>query len=357
MIATVAATARAEFFDGVSARARLVSLTIAQGQLRIDGDAWHEQVAIDEVEWPERTRHGARIARLSGGRSLQAVDAPAWDAWWRASGMAESAVVKAQQSWRGTAVAVVLLLALLGASYQWGVPWLSRAALLLVPLSADRAIGDAALASLDGRLLQPSQLPPERQQQLREAFANAVQRAHPADAAGYELRFQHTPRGSPLGANAFALPGGVIIVTDALVELFNGRDDVLIGVLGHELGHVRLRHGMRLLVQVTLVGTVTTLAWGDFSALLAAAPALLGQMAYSRDLEREADSEAITLLRANGISPAVMLELFERLAGTRAGAGQAAGEKGPAESGLGIAFSSHPGDEERMRVFREAAGR
>jgi predicted Zn-dependent protease len=120
---------------------------------------------------------------------------------------------------------------------------------------------------------------------------------------------------------------------------------------------VRLRHGMRMLVQVTLVGTVTTLAWGDFSALLAAAPALLGQMAYSRDLEREADSEAITLLRANGISPAVMLELFQRLAGARPATGQAAGEKEAPASGLGIAFSSHPGDAERMRTFRDAAAR
>jgi Zn-dependent protease with chaperone function len=350
------ASTEAEFFDGVSARARRVTLRIVGDQLRIDGEAWHEQVALDEVQWPERTRHGARITRLSGGRSLQALDAAAWDAWWLAGGMAESAVVKAQQSWRGTAVAVVLLLVLLGASYQWGVPWLSRGALLLVPESADRAIGEAALDSAVGSLLQPSKLPAARQEQLRAAFASAVQRTHPNDPPAYELRFHATPRGSLLGPNAFALPGGTIVVTDALVELFKDRDDVLLGVLGHELGHVRLRHGMRLLVQVTLVGSVTTLVLGDFSTLLAAAPALLGQMAYSRDLEREADQEAIALLRASGISPAVMVALFERLGGAKTGAGQAAGDK-EERSGLGIAFSSHPADEERMQVFREAAAR
>jgi Zn-dependent protease with chaperone function len=345
--------AEAEFFDGISARARRVRLTIAQGQLRIDGEAWHEQVALDEVQWPERTRHGARIARLSGGRSLQALDPPAWDAWWQASGMADTAVVRAQQSWRGTALAVALLLVLLAAGYQWGVPWLSRAALLLVPHSADRAIGEAALRSVEGAMLQPSRLPAERQQQLRAAFAKAVQRAYPGEAVAYDVRFQRADR--RIGANAFALPGGTVIVTDAMVELFQDRDDVLIGVLGHELGHVRRRHGMRMLVQVTLVGTVTTLALGDFSTLLAAAPALLGQMAYSRDLEREADAEAIVLLRANGISPAVMLELFQRLSGDTPAGGTAAGRQQADDGGIGIAFSSHPGDEERRRLFREAA--
>jgi Zn-dependent protease with chaperone function len=202
-------------------------------------------------------------------------------------------------------------------------------------------------------MLQPSRLPAERQQQLRAAFAKAVQRAYPGEAVAYDVRFQHADR--RIGANAFALPGGTVIVTDAMVELFQDRDDVLIGVLGHELGHVRLRHGMRMLVQVTLVGTVTTLALGDFSTLLAAAPALLGQMAYSRDLEREADAEAIVLLRANGISPAVMLELFDRLSGGGPAAGGSAGRAQPDDAGIGIAFSSHPGDEERRRLFREAA--
>ena len=87
--------------------------------------------------------------------------------------------------------------------------------------------------------------------------------------------------------------------------------------------------------------------------MLAAAPALLGQSAYSRDFEREADDDAITLLRANGLSPAVMIELFERLAGSRPAGG--AGEGGAFD--LGIALASHPADAERVRRFRAAAAR
>ncbi|HWH83980.1 MAG TPA: M48 family metallopeptidase, partial [Burkholderiaceae bacterium] len=201
----------------------------------------------------------------------------------------------------------------------------------------------------------------ERQQALRAAFAHALAQAGPELArTPYDLRFHASPaRGAGgrggIGPNAFALPGGTIVVTDEMLALLQGRDDVLIGVLGHELGHVRRRHGMRLLVQTTLIATASSLAWGDFSSVLAAAPALLGQRSYSRDFEREADTDAITLLQANGLSPALMVELFERLAAQRSGA-QRDTEHRPAVD-LGIALASHPDDAERIARFREAAAR
>jgi Zn-dependent protease with chaperone function len=363
-------TLPAEHFDGVSARAQRVQLRIAAGQLQIEGDGVNHTLPLADVQWPERTRHGARVAHLRGGGSLRALDAQAWDDWARAGGVHESAVVRAQQNWRSTGVAVALLLALAGAAYQWGVPWLARSTLAALPAAADRAIGDAALRSFDDVLLKPSAVPAARQQQLREALAQAVARADPVgERPTYELRF-HTSvkQGSSgsgsnndnekaktqLGANAFALPGGTIVVTDEMLQLLEGRDDVLIGVLAHELGHVRRRHGMRMLVQATLISSAAAIAWGDFSSVLATAPALLGQSAYSRDFEREADDDAIALLRANGLSPAVMVELFERLARSRAAA-DATAANGPFD--LGIALASHPADAERMQRFRDAAAR
>lgn len=352
-----------DYFDGVSARPWRVRLRLHQGALhldRCDTDATARVVPLAEVEWPERTRHGARAAHFRSGGSVQALDPDAWDAWTRAARVRESAVVRAQQSWRSTFVAMLALVLLIGAGYQWGVPWLARGVLGVLPASVDQAIGDAALSSFDDWLLRPSAVSAPRQQQLREAFARIAQAA---DASGrqpagtpYELRFHASPkRGgaadakSLLGPNAFALPGGVIVVTDDMLQLLQGRDDVLLGVLGHELGHVRRRHGMRMLVQASLIATAASIAWGDFSSVLAAAPALLGQAAYSRDFEREADGDAIALLRAGGVSPAVMVELFERLAARRGTAGEAGGFE------LGIALASHPADVERMQRFRHAA--
>jgi Zn-dependent protease with chaperone function len=372
----------AEFFDGISARARPVELNIHSGALHIEGDGVALSVPLAQVQWPERTLHGGRVAHIRAGGSLRALDAGAWDAWARASGISESPVVAAQQSWRLTLIAVVLLVMLAAVGYQWGVPALARVVLAALPASADRAVGEAALRSFTDSLLLPSDVPIARQQQLRDAFAIAVERTYPPGRRpAYEVQFHASPKidksmpsdadtekpeadkpgenaGKPnrtkLGANAFALPGGAIVVTDEMVRLLQGRDEVLIGVLGHELGHVQRRHGMRMLVQATLIGTAASIAWGDFSTVLAAAPVLIGQSAYSRNFEREADGEAITLLKANGISPSVMIELFERLAASR---GAKPGEAKNGAFDLGISLASHPADAERMQRFREAAAR
>ena len=143
-----------------------------------------------------------------------------------------------------------------------------------------------------------------------------------------------------MGANAFALPGGDIVLTDDLARLMADMPDALVGVLAHELGHVRHRHGMRAVVQAGLVGVVAGLVIGDFSALLAAAPAVLAEASYSRDFEREADEDARSLMLAAGINPRVMVAFFERVAKER-------------PSQLPIAIASHPATEERIRFFSE----
>jgi Zn-dependent protease with chaperone function len=355
----------ADYFDGLSARARRVNLRLESGQLHLSGDGIQLAVPVSEVRWPERTRHGARTAHFQQGGSVQALDAGDWDAWARRVGLHESVVIKAQQSWRGAVLAVLLLVGVLAAGYQWGVPWLARAALVAIPKSVDRTVGDAVLRSFDDSLLLPSAVPSARQEALRTAFAQAVARMQPkAQPLNYELRFHNSPRvpsrrgqATRLGPNAFALPGGVVIVTDEMLKLLEGRDDVLIGVLGHELGHVQRRHGMRMLVQTTLIGAVASALWGDISTVLAAAPALLGQSAYSREFEREADDDAVALLRANGMSPLVMVELFERLQKQRGTDASDQDEKAASAFDLGIALASHPADAERIQRFRDAAAR
>jgi Zn-dependent protease with chaperone function len=352
MQATAPGVLAAEYFDGASARAHRVHLSIAADHLLLQGDSIALQIPLAHVQWPERTRHGKRVAHLRDGGSLQAEHAASWDAWLAAAGVRESHVVRAQQSWRATAASVVALLLLAVAGYLWGLPWAARAIVAFVPSSVDRSIGDAAWESIAPRWLAPSTLPPARQQALRDGFARLVERTYPAHARPeHELRFHGSTHGR-LGANAFALPGGRIVITDELVRLLEGRDDVVLGVLAHELGHVHHRHGMRSLVQVTLLGTATSLAFGDFSNVLAAAPVLFGQLGYSRDFEREADEHAVRMLRACELSPELMVTLFERLASARPGKGD-----GGARGGIGIAFASHPADAERIRLFRDAARR
>ena len=343
----------ARYFDGRSARARAVRLTLEAGHLVAApvGDQADREVRgpterwpLDQVQWPERTRHGRRVVHLAGGGQLEVADAAAFDAWRAESGVAESWVVRAQQHWRATLAALVLLLALLAAGYRFGVPWMADAVVAAIPHHVDRSVGEAAFENLRSRWLEPSQLPPARQQALRDLCAAALAASVPRTAQrSWTLHFH--AGGKVLGANAFALPDGSIVITDEMVALLDGHDDTLAGVFGHEYGHVHLRHGMRALARFTLVSTAASVALGDFSTVLAGLPAVLAQLGYSRDAEREADEQAARLLVASGRKPEAMVVLFERLA--QRDGGRAGG------NALPIALASHPQDEERVRFFRE----
>lgn len=361
------------YFDGTHGKGHGVQLYLDATQLRIVGDGIDHRVALRSMQWPERTRHGARIAHLEGGGSVQSQDSAAWDAWCQAAGLHDSLVVRLQQSWRGVLASMLLLIMLLIALQQWGVPVAARAALVVIPRTVDTAVGDYAQAAIDKQLMEPSTLPAHQAQALRDALAKAVA----GMPAGSVPQWQLVLRASKLGPNALALPNGTIILTDDMVEMVDGNVDVLVGVLAHELGHVQDRHGMRMLVQVTALGAIASMVVGDFSSLLASVPVLMGQASYSRQAEQESDAFAVDVLRQAGVSPIVMVTMFEKLAAWRVRTAQEAhakrraekpeqstnakepAEKSDAESDplswLGIAFASHPADAERVRYFQEAA--
>lgn len=342
------------FFDGRSSRPHAARLYV-QGDLLLvappPGESFEAlRLPLARLRWPERTRHGGRLLQLPDGASVQALDVPAWDAWVAELGRTESWVVRAQQNWRGVALALALLLAASAALYQWGLPWVARGVTAAVPTSVDAMIGAEVLESIDQSLLAPSRLAPAEQERLRRAFARMVQAAHPDDAPAWKLEFRRA-RDKRLGPNALALPGGTIVLTDELVQLMPGDEDAVLGVLGHELGHVRLRHAMRQLVQASAVGFAVSIAFGDFGTLIGSAPVLLATLGYSRDAEREADAESVRLMRAAGISPRVVVGFFEAIERWRAEQKRA----GLDDDAIGLAFSSHPATAERIAFFRDAA--
>lgn len=337
-------TLQASYYDGISARPQAVTLSIDAAGLRIAGDSFVHYVPLHEVQWPERTRHGMRKAHFAHGGVVQCADSTAWDHWYAASGQRESLLIKLQQSWRGVAICLFVLIALLVGLQQWGLPVISRAVVAVTPLSVDAALGQSSLKAIDEQLMEPSQLPAAEQTRLREAFTRTLTHSS-AQIPDWQLVFRHSP---VVGANAFALPGGTMVMTDELVELVDGDEQVITAVLAHELTHVSHRHGLRMLVQVTALSAIASMVLGDFSSVLASAPVILGQASYSRDAEREADAGAVEILRAAGISPQVMVVLFEKLAAQHA-------EKNDPRDSLGIAFSSHPADAERIAFFEHAA--
>lgn len=155
--------------------------------------------------------------------------------------------------------------------------------------------------------------------------------------------------------NAFALPGGYIYVNRGLIEA-TSRVDELAGVLGHEIGHVILRHSVQQMQDRQKIGVVAELA----CTLTSICESGLGQAAiniggtaimsrYSRGDEFAADSEAVENVMRAGIDPDGIPSLFEVLMATRQRT------PGTVESW----FSTHPLEESRIdnaRRLIEQAG-
>jgi Zn-dependent protease with chaperone function len=118
--------------------------------------------------------------------------------------------------------------------------------------------------------------------------------------------------------NAFALPGGSVVVFTGLIKEADGPDEVA-GVLSHELNHVLLRHGLKRQVKNLGFFAVITILFGDAQAMTQLARRLAMQLLplkFSRAQETEADLAGLRLLHEARISPAGLIQFFERLSRT-----------------------------------------
>jgi len=246
--------------------------------------------------------------------------------------------------------AFFLIMGLAAASIYWGLPWLANKSVRFVPIAWEERIGVGVLETLDATMMDDSTLPENTRQEIQAVFNDLLTR-QPAPAYDFQL---HVRRSARLGANALALPGGLVVITDDLIKLAANNDEIA-GVLAHELGHVRHRHGLRGLARASSLSFVLLFVLGDGASILndaAAFGALFLQLSYSRAFEREADAHAVALMRATGRDPLALAHVLERLqAQHRRHDRDASADEDLRASWL----STHPATGERMAAIRAQA--
>jgi predicted Zn-dependent protease len=208
------------------------------------------------------------------------------------------------------AAALILTVAVLFLFMRFGVPLLARHVACALPVSAESALGRESLATLDRLLFKPTRLSAVRRGELTTLF-HRMTAAFP-DASCYRLEFRNS---STIGANAMALPSGIVVITDGLVDLAKN-DEELAAVLAHELGHVRGRHLLRHILQNSLAGLLMATVTGDITSvtsLSATLPTALIDARFSRDFEREADDAAVAYLKKEGIPTRRYVDILGRL--------------------------------------------
>jgi predicted Zn-dependent protease len=310
------------FEGGRSAAEPVVLVVDAFGHVAVTGAggvtvrtfAWRDAQVDDRIGDTER-----RLV-LSDGAAIEVGDNDAVDALERSFGRGKGRFIAAlERRWVAALAAIALTILAAWAVVQYAVPAAADLAATRVPPPLAANLDVQVLAGLKQFDSHDTALPQERRDAVGRLLDHLV-----ADGVGvtpwhYRLVFVDMPR---VGANAFALPGGTILVTDQLVKLAKN-DDQIAAVMAHEIGHVEARHGLRSLLRGAGLGALTLFIFGDVTSLshvFVSMPLVLINSAYSRDFESEADARGITYLRRARIPPEAlveMLELLERDCGAR----------------------------------------
>jgi len=332
----------ARFYDGKSSQQRKVSIYAEPpGRLRVVGEGVDFSCALTEVSASSRVGNTRRHLTFADGSQCETEDNDAIDEIF--SGVRTATFGRMLHRWESrlgyVLLALVLTMVSLWAGVTYGIPALARQVAFSLPASTDRMLGQEALAGLDKALLEPTKLSPKRQAELKGLFSDMT--AGIPGASDYRIELRASKM---IGANALALPSGIVVVTDPLVDLASN-DGELIAVLAHEIGHLRQRHNLRRVLQDSATVLVVIAVTGDIGSIIsltAALPALLVQSRYSRNFEREADDFAFDYLKQRAIPAESLTAILRRME-----------KKAGASGKFPDYLSSHPTTQERAERSRD----
>ena len=174
------------------------------------------------------------------------------------------------------------------------------------------------MASQMGGAVDPARDPQAR---LVEQVGRALVQKSAASESPYAGNFNFYLLDDRKTINAFALPGGQIFITRALLDKLENEAQ-LAGVLGHEIGHVINRHAAEHMATGQL-GQLLTLAvgvgasdrddGGRSAQMVAAMVNSMTQMKFSRSDESESDQYGLRYMAAAGYDPSAMLDVMRVL--------------------------------------------
>lgn len=170
------------------------------------------------------------------------------------------------------------------------------------------------------------------------------------DADGIPLNFKVY---DVIDVNAFACPDGSVRVFSSLMDIMS--DDELLGIIGHEIGHVTRRHSKNQFKQQLLTGAAKDAVGAASSKAAALTDSQLGALGegligakYSQKQENEADDAGYDFLVANGKNPWGIVMAFEKFQ-------KMEGDSGSKTSYVQKMFSSHPETAKRIKRMTERA--
>ena len=295
----------AKMYDGKSSKEHNVIIEFTQDK-RLIIASHNIDVALERVKISSRLGNTPRVIHLPNGERCKSEENDKIDEILDKLNIKRSKIHKLERSWKLAVVSVALIgvfvvfMLTAGASYT-----ASFLAKVLPPTVLDKASVNT-LHMLDKNYLHKSNLTKEKKTKILALFNKLTD-----GDKHYKLHFRSSPA---MGANAFALPSGDVVLLDELV--FLDKDPNMSGVLGvlaHEKGHVVYKHGLQGLIKGAVATTVIGYITGDFSFIATTLPTAMMTSKYSREFETQADHYAKKELNRLHISSKPLAKLFINL--------------------------------------------
>jgi beta-barrel assembly-enhancing protease len=326
-----------KLYDGLSAKAQAVRVTPTSRFVEVEGASGRESIGLDLLR---RENHAASV-------TLHRTDLPDWRLTLRSEAARDLASIQKLHAmtgrhWRNIGLSVAGVAAV-GALFWFGGGAVVEAVAPMVPVSVTKPAGEqyaAIIIGEEGECKAPAG---------RAALDAMIARVTPRQGFVMPVRVRVTNSDT---VNAITLPGGEVIVFKGLIDAAQSPEE-LAGVIAHEFGHVQHYHSNEALIRQFGFSVFLEGIGGNIGGL--AATGLM--LANTRDAEREADGEAISLMKQGNVSPMGLSAFFDRMGGMgpadekTADAAKAREE----EEGIGSLFATHPGDASRRARFAKAA--
>ncbi len=270
--------------------------------------------SVDEVTFSDPV--GDRPIRISlpDGRVFVTPRTSELDAWLAPTRRWIFGLDWLESNWLAWGSGIVLCALMVLGCFQYALPWVSHKAAQTIPTPWALQLGDKVLTALD-HYYQPSKLSTARQAEIRRRVEHLLPDL-PAMPTKINIEF----RSDKDHANAFALPGGTIVLLDGVVNLAK-TEQQLDAIVLHELGHIYHRHMMTRLVESSIISVAVALMTGEASGVIdnmAGAGVFLLANRRSRSDELQADEfarQALIHLYGSANSLGEMFSLLKQQGG------------------------------------------
>lgn len=332
------------YFLPASSLARPARLWRAAGELRLAIEEDEEVLHPSLVRVSERLANVPRKFLFEDGSVFEAAPDADVDEFVGSHGHFFTRLSRLETSLGFAAIAAVVTVVLLLSIYRYGLPLAAAGAAAVTPPVVTQAMERGTLETVERIFFSDSRLDDSEKARVSGLFdeLTALSRESGQSSANYHLLLRD---GGKIGANALALPGGTIIVTDQLVKLAKS-DDEIAGVIAHEIGHVTGRHSLKQIYRILGVGFMIGVIGGDSGQIVddfVTQASALQTLAYTREFEADADARSVELMVRAGRDPTAFVDLLDRIT---------AGGSGAKKTGW---LSTHPGTADRRDAVTKHA--